>query len=586
MAYPGTLAGLEAAATENLVGDDDAAAYDAVALFLRRGDRVCPGFSPSAGQLHHIVDICRLVAGMPLAIELAAAWLQVLRLDEIVAELRQGLDILATNARDAPARHRDVRAVFDHSWSLLDEVERSVLMPLSVFRGGFTRDAAKQVAGATLRQLASLVNKSFLSHDPDSGRFEFHELLRQYVYERLTEPPASTADRPQAPGAQALNRHAAYYAALVERCWLLLKGPEQLTALAKMEADIENIRAAWRFYLDQKNVLQLERIVNGLYQLYWIRGWNLAAVDFLGRAAATLADQEDEKARDLQALLLAYKAYSMAWLGQNETGFALAQESMAHLEGRDRPLAIVFACSSLDINAYFLGRLKDEVLAIDHMLRVTAGSGDKWLRAHALYAASLLALKERHFAESRRLAQANLTLCDEIGDAIGTALPLIALAYVALAHGDLTEALDYYRRSLAISEACGFHYGKQSAGKYLAKVTLSLGRLVEAEELLQRCLTITSEAGFTRDVVNLLYEFGRLRLAQERYEEAAELLALVLQHPDSTQSRLLEGPIRDSAAELLSQVQVRLPSETYYVALTRGRRQDLDAVITKLTTER
>ncbi len=581
MAYPRALAdpGDEVAS--------DAIAYDAVALFLRRADKVSPGFSPSAGQLHHLVDICRLVGGMPLAIELAAAWMRVLRPDEIAAELRHGLDILATDARDAPARHRDIRAVFDHSWSLLDEDERHVLMPLSVFRGGFTRDAAEQVAGATLLQLAGLVNQSFLSHDPDAGRFEFHELLRQYVYERLAASPEPLTTSHQ--------RHAAYYAALVQRCWTQLKGPEQLTALAEMEADIENVRAAWRFYLDQTDVPQLERLVNGLYQLYWIRGWNLAAVDFLGRAAAALADQDDEqtndlrardlRARDLRALILAYRAYSMAWLGQNEAGHALALESAALLAGRDRPLVIVFAQSSLDVNAYFLGRLADERAAVDKMLAAAARSGDKWLQAYALYAASLLALKGRRFADSRRLAQANLALSKEIGDAIGSALPLIDLGHVALALGQLPEARDYYRRSLAISETCGFHYGKQSAGKYLAKVTLSMGRLAEAEELLHRCLAITSEAGFIRDVVNLLYEFGRLRLAQGRYEEAAELLALVLQHPDSAQSRLTEGPIRDSAADLLPEAQANLPPETYQSALTRGRRQNLDAVVTKLTAE-
>ena len=137
-----------------------------------------PGYDPSLDELGQIAEICQIVQVMPLAIELAAAWLHILNVGEIAEELETCLELLAIDMRDAPERHRSIHTVFDHSWSMLDQTEQEIFMRLSVFRGGFTRNAAQHVAGAALQQLAGLVNKSFLSHDPDSGCLKFHELLR------------------------------------------------------------------------------------------------------------------------------------------------------------------------------------------------------------------------------------------------------------------------------------------------------------------------------------------------------------------------------------------------------------------------
>ena len=162
---------------------------DAVALFLQSGSKAQPGFEPSPDELNQVENICRSLGGMPLAIELAASWLHVLSVDEIYDELQKGLDILETEVRDAPERHRSIRTVFEQSWSLLNENEQEIFMRLSIFRGGFTREAAEKVAGAPLRQIAGLVNNSILRHDPNTGRLEIHELLRQYGEEKLEETP-------------------------------------------------------------------------------------------------------------------------------------------------------------------------------------------------------------------------------------------------------------------------------------------------------------------------------------------------------------------------------------------------------------
>ena len=131
-----------------------------------------------------ITRICQLVDGLPLGLELAATWVRMMSLQEVVHEIEQSMDFLSTTGRDVPQRHRSMRAVFDHSWSLLSQEEQQVMRRLSVFRGGFTRDAAEQVAGGTLPILSSLVDKSLVRRS-EAKRYDLHELVRQYAETQL-----------------------------------------------------------------------------------------------------------------------------------------------------------------------------------------------------------------------------------------------------------------------------------------------------------------------------------------------------------------------------------------------------------------
>ena len=168
--------------------------YSAVKLFIQDAQRVRPGFEPTGEDLAQVIQICQLVQGMPLGILLAAAWMRMLSPAEIAAQLAaHKLDFLEVEWHDVPERQRSMRAVFDYSWRLLSERERQVLAGLSVFRGGFTYPAVQQVAtvdgaAATLRDLMGLVNSSMLQRTP-AGRYEVHELLRQYAEEKLRESP-------------------------------------------------------------------------------------------------------------------------------------------------------------------------------------------------------------------------------------------------------------------------------------------------------------------------------------------------------------------------------------------------------------
>lgn len=161
-------------------------ASDAVKLFVQSARQRQPEFALDDANSPVVSRICTLVGGLPLALELAAGWLRVLSPEDIAREIETGIDVLKTNTRDLPERHRSIRAVFDHSWALLTEAEQTVLRKLSVFRGGFNREAALEVAGASLHVLASLVDRSLLRTGPD-GRYRRHPLVIQYAQERLAE---------------------------------------------------------------------------------------------------------------------------------------------------------------------------------------------------------------------------------------------------------------------------------------------------------------------------------------------------------------------------------------------------------------
>jgi predicted ATPase len=556
------------------VESEDPLNYDAISLFVQSARKVRPGYDPSPDELVQIVEICQIVQGMPLAIELAAAWLYILNVDEIAEELETGLDILTTEVRDTPERHRSMHTVFDHSWSMLDQTEQEIFMRLSVFRGGFTRHAAQQVAGASLQQLTGLVNKSFLSHDPDSGRLEFHEMLRQYTQEQLEKTPEASASAQEA--------HAAYYAEFMGQRWGDLKGDRQMLALAEIEADIENVRAAWRFYLNQRNAPQMQMFIHSFREVYWIRGWNHAGMELFAEAVSALRGEEDEESVTLHALAMACQGYFMSWLGLSDQGYELAKESVEILGQLNHPEVLAFAYESLAINAYCLNRFMEEVTGKNRLLKIATEIDDKWLLALALFEKSMVALRNEDYTEAGRLAESSLNLNQEIGNEIRSTLSLLPLGHAALALGEHERASDCYLRILKISQETGFLWGIEKASKYLGKVALSIDKIAEAEDYLLQSLRITNEIGLVRDILNLLYEYACLLVAQGNSEQAAELLALVLSHPVSHQIRLGEGRIRDSAKGLLVKLEHELPPEAYTAALERGQALDMDEVIIEL----
>ncbi len=208
--------------------------YGAVELFLQSARRVRQEYAPTDAEWPAILRICRIVDGMPLGIILAASWVEHLSPAEIADEIGANVAFLGQDLRDLDPRHRTIEAVFAQSWRRLSAEEQNGLMGLSVFAGGFDREAAQAVAGASLPVLTRLADKALLWRVGD-GRYDLHELIRQLARRKLVE-----TDRERA----ALSLHSGWYLALAARQGEPLKGREEAQATQRLEKERENIRAA------------------------------------------------------------------------------------------------------------------------------------------------------------------------------------------------------------------------------------------------------------------------------------------------------------------------------------------------------
>ena len=226
-----------------LSAEDEIEAYSAVSLFVQSARKVRRAFDLTGDDRHWVAEICRLVQGMPLAIVLSAPWVRVLSCKEIADEIQTNLDFLAVSAPGISERVTSMRAIFDYSWRMLDDGEQRVFRRLSVFRGGFDRQAALEVAGASLEILANLADQSLLMNVSE-GRYDCHDLLRQYTFEKLVEAGEMES---------MVRRHYLYFVGMAELKEGQLKGAETLRAFAWFIREQPNLLAAMHSALADKS---------------------------------------------------------------------------------------------------------------------------------------------------------------------------------------------------------------------------------------------------------------------------------------------------------------------------------------------
>ena len=238
--------------------DNHAERFASVQLFVQSVQRMQPEFTFDTAP-EAVVRICRLVEGMPLGIELAASWARIMNCDQIADEIQNSLDFLTSSLRNVPERHRSIRAVFDSSWKILNEDEQRTLRQISIFRGGFAAEAARQVTDTSLFVLSSLVDKSLLM--AVEGRYEIHELLRQYVELKL-EPHEKE---------QILEAHCDYFANFLEVRESGLTNNRMDNAYTEVMRDFSNIAAAWRLALDKGDETTIDRFLRPAYRIFDIQ---------------------------------------------------------------------------------------------------------------------------------------------------------------------------------------------------------------------------------------------------------------------------------------------------------------------------
>ncbi|MBW6456561.1 MAG: hypothetical protein K0A98_11825 [Trueperaceae bacterium] len=250
----------------------------------------------------HVAEVCRMVQGLPLGIELAAAWVKSLSCREIAEELRASLDFLESGSRTVGERQRSLRAAFDASWTLLTPDQQRPLAALSVFRGGFTKEAAKAVTGADVRQLLALADKALLEM-PAAGRYDLHPIVHRFAAERLAGRPDDDA--------RLRDDHGRYFHQLLQAREEELAGRGHREALAALATDEGNLRVAWWWAVAGAHVEFLLASARPLEALFDVKGRYREVAKLFGEAVAgidgaeqSLGEYEASRQRLVEALAL------------------------------------------------------------------------------------------------------------------------------------------------------------------------------------------------------------------------------------------------------------------------------------------
>lgn len=339
----------------------DFAQADAVRLFAERAWRAQPAFR-LADERACVIDLCRRVEGMPLAIELAAAWLCVLPCTEIAGEL---LD-LENPLRQAPERHLSLRTTFDRTWASLTEREQHTFMALSVFRGGFTRQAGEAVTGAALPTLAGLVHKALLRRSPTTGRYEVHELLRQYGETRLEA--SGEAERVR-------EAHSQYYLNLLAAREADLKGAREVEALADIEENIENARAAWFWAIAQGRFDIIGHALWALIRFYEVRH---RVADWEEMFGSLVQELETGSPVGLRGVLLGRTLAFWGWFKSLPERNVLCVRSLEILRPLDAGVVLADSLLHLAECAVESGDFEQGLMLREEALAVALAHNDSW----------------------------------------------------------------------------------------------------------------------------------------------------------------------------------------------------------------
>jgi predicted ATPase/DNA-binding XRE family transcriptional regulator len=468
---------------------DQAEEYSAVALFVQSARRAQAGFELRAEERPWAVRICQLVEGMPLAIELAAAWVRMLTCQEIAQEIERNLDFLAASARDLPERHRSMRAAFDHSWKLLSDDERRSLSQLSVFRGGFTREAAGQVAGAPLTLLLALVSKSLVQPVAD-GWFDLHELVRQYAEAYLDTESESHGVAPGQPNGFAMRQaHATYYLALVEQAAPQLYGPRQAAWLQRLEHEHDNIRAALTWLLtgsDRDATWRVEAALRltGTLTRFWHGRHFSEGLRWLERALAAEAGLTIRVQASVRATALGTAAWLLAAIqGNFEQAQAWLNESLALFRAAQDADGTADSLDILGDVAWLQGDFAQAKAFYEESLALRRACGVKSSIALSLLSLGNAAVEGGDCAQAHQLYEESLALCRELGDERGTALALYGSGLVAMECSEYQQATIRLREALALFSKLRNDFDVALCLECLAMVAVAQGEAARAARL-------------------------------------------------------------------------------------------------------
>jgi predicted ATPase len=538
---------------------DEAKLSDAVQLFKERAQQVKSSFDLE-GQVGDVVRICQLVEGLPLGIELAASWVRVMPCADIVQELERGLELLSTDTTNVPERHRSLRVAFDYSWRLLSVKERDVFRHLAIFRGGFRREAASEVAGATIPLLALLVDKSLLRVLPN-GRYTLHPLLQQYALEKLLE---TNALQP------ATEKHLLHYFELLQQQEQAVQQGRQRDALRVFQEEHDNIQLVLERGLHLDYLPELLRWLDLMETYYDSRGVYREALEFLARAETLLGEQhEAERGR-----VLSEKAWYLLRLGKYQEAKQVATEAVQVLPASAKTAVWISVYNTLGILArrtgeqnakdYFekaleLARQSSNTLQLARILASLADEEDKlgnfehsehyWQETVALYQQSGAVIGTVrnlnnfgfHYytrgqnAKAKPLFEEGLRLAKAIDFKQTIPYFLNNLAYIAFDDGEFQKALGLNLEALTIVTETKEKAIQAEIFVAVARCATALGKLEDAWMYSRQGIELAREVGYRLIVLQGLFARAELLAKLGQSREAAELCSVIREHPAATE---------------------------------------------------
>lgn len=470
--------------------------YSAAALFAASARRTKSDFQLHDEEVPSLVRLCHLVEGLPLALELAAGWTNVLSVNDITVEIEQGLPFMEGDLHDLPERHRSMEAVFNVTWRRMPKDEQTIFAQLCVFRGGFSRQAAANVVGANLRQLALLANKALIQYNRELDRYQIHRLLRQSGVAKLVRDPEAEK--------RVRDRHCAYYCAALQRWDVLLKGPTQLETLVKMDIESPNVRSAWNFAVQTGQFTLIDQGAGALGRFYsWRRRY------YEGENADRLAEQALTRALsatsegDVRLQIKRTWAKIQIWqsvfcqrLQANDLVrralTALNDPNMAAVDARrERAFALLRAG-----DLAFKSDGQDSKPFYQQSLSLYQALGDNWETAQVLIALAWVAAHNGALEETHQLGKEALELARAAGDCKLMADVLWLLGTLAILEGDVEESSRLLGDSLDIRKLLGDRITDIASGPLDLGMTLTwIGRMAEADEVRQETLSFYKELG-------------------------------------------------------------------------------------------
>jgi predicted ATPase/DNA-binding CsgD family transcriptional regulator len=549
---------------------EEAAESSAGTLFLQSARRIQPSFELTPDVVDGLSALCWLVRGMPLGILLAASWIDTLSVAEIVEEIQRSFDFLEGEMRDLPERQRSLRAVFEHSWKLLGETERAAMRCFSIFQGGFTREAAQQVAEVSLKTLTSLMNKSFLSRDP-SGRFDVHELLRQYAERELNQIPRERE--------HVQSRHAAYYTEFIENRWFSIRNAKEKTTADEIDVEIDNVRAAWNIILEQAHLPQIAMTGRVLWvYLDLHRARRIEGINMFERAVGTLRTLARSEARDLAlGEMLQYLGEFNNLKGAPAIGKAIAEEAVALLQSHDVVETKIRGYYPLCLAEFLLGKHQEMRQHAQQAMILAQRTTDPWHLWIPSYWMGLALLLEGNYEEAYQSGKEALHFSEMAesthlqGESSG-----ILLARSAVGTKRYQEAKAYYLRGLACFEDINQPFYVALLTVELSEVHAFLNEYSDARHTYQRSLSYSTKVGPMFLLLSALRSAATLCEMQGNYMRAVELLVRMLNHPDAL------SPDVPLAKIALDRLRANLSTADFAAASERGKALNLDAVVADL----